>query len=82
VQTPFKQSVAARHAVPCAHFGQLAPPQSTSLSAPFVTLSLQVATRHVPPVQTPLEQSTAPRHALPSGQRLQALPPQSVSLSP
>jgi hypothetical protein len=39
---------------PLAQSGHAAPPQSTSLSVPFLTLSVQVAALQEPEVQTPL----------------------------
>jgi hypothetical protein len=41
-QTPLTQSVAVAHDLPFAHCGQLGPPQSTSVSLPFLTPSVQV----------------------------------------
>jgi len=43
-QTPLMQSVSAPQASPSAHFRHSKPPQSTSLSVPFLTASLQMAT--------------------------------------
>src|SRR6185436_10325523 len=49
------------------HFGQEPPPQSTSVSVPFFTLSEQLGAWHVPPKpppeQIPLEQSEFAMHA-------------------
>jgi hypothetical protein len=59
------------------------PPQSTSLSEPFWTVSLQAAAAHLPPVHLPLTgslQSPLILHTPMTGQPLQ-LPPQSVSVS-
>jgi hypothetical protein len=83
---PEEQSVFARHALPVEHAEHGAPPpQSTSVSLPFFTLSLQVAARHVfpprkPPWQAALWQSLAEEHALPSAHFGQP-PPQSTSVS-
>jgi hypothetical protein len=52
-QWPLWQSPLTRHALPLAQPGQL-PPQSTSVSSPFFTASLQVGTWQVPPLQTRL----------------------------
>ena len=52
---PVLQSLAALHAAPPAHRGQLVtPPQSTALSPPFFTLSVHEAVAHFPPAHTPL----------------------------
>ena len=42
------------HALPLPHFWQVPPPQSTSVSFPFLVLSEQVGAWQMPPVQTPL----------------------------
>jgi hypothetical protein len=42
VQTPLAQSVAVAQRLPSAHFAHVGPPQSTSVSLPFWTPSLQV----------------------------------------
>jgi hypothetical protein len=42
-QTPLWQSVERAHVRPVVHLGQLAPPQSVSVSVPFLTTSVQVA---------------------------------------
>ena len=46
--------------------GSYAPPQSTSVSLPFFTPSLQVGAWQMPPVHTPLVQSPATAQPLPS----------------
>ena len=71
------QSVAAVQALPMAHLGQLAPPQSTSLSLPFLSPSLQVAatTAHTPPTQPALRQSVLPLQVLPLAHLPQVPPP-------
>ena len=61
--------------------GQAPPPQSTSVSLPFIMWSVHDGTSHTPPVQVPLEQSVATRQLLPSPQGPQAGPPQSTSVS-
>jgi len=88
-QMPFTQSAATAQAFPSPHFllvgaaAQL-PPQSTAVSVPFFTLSLQVGTAQVPEVQTPLAQlRPAPvpdPHIWPFAQPGQE-PPQSTSVS-
>jgi hypothetical protein len=57
------------------------PPQSTSLSLPFLTLSVHVSAWQTLPVQTSLTQSVAAPHAFPGPQGVQLCPPQSTSLS-
>jgi hypothetical protein len=60
-QSPFTEQPA-----PTAHFVVHVPPQSTAVSVPFSTLSLQVAATHTLPVHLPLEgsaQSPLPAHA-------------------
>jgi hypothetical protein len=72
------------HALPTAHLVlQLAPPQSMSVSTPFLTPSLQVGTWQTLPAQTPDEQPAALKHALPSAHTPQPElpPPQSTSAS-
>src|SRR5207245_2329504 len=58
LQTPLVQSAPARHAWPSPQSGQVLPPQSTSLSVPFLTPSPQVGAArtdelHTRPWQTP-----------------------------
>ena len=67
--------------MPVAHVGQVPPPQSTSLSVPFLTESVHVAALQWPPVHTPLWQSLATKHCLPAAQVGHVPPPQSTSLS-
>jgi hypothetical protein len=70
------------HALPVAQGGQVPPPQSTSVSAPFFTPSVQLGAAHVPLVQvSPPAQSLAMVHALPVAQGGQVPPPQSTSVS-
>jgi hypothetical protein len=66
---------------PFAHVGHVPPPQSTPVSFWFVTLSEQVAARHVRFVQTPLWQSEATEHAFVSAHFAHVPPPQSTSVS-
>jgi hypothetical protein len=56
------------------------PPQSTSVSLAFLTLSVQLGAWQSPALQTPEVQSALVRHALLSAHRPQPLP-QSTSLS-
>ena len=62
-------------------FGQV-PPQSTSVSGPFFTVSVQIGAEHflVTPSQTPLVQSAVVAQVFPSAHFAQ-LPPQSTSVS-
>ena len=59
---------------------EAAAPQSTSASAPFFTLSVQLLATHSPPEQTRLPQSPPPMHFLPGAQPAHG-PPQSTSVS-
>jgi hypothetical protein len=60
--------------------GHEPPPQSTSVSVPFLTLSEQVAAWQMPLRQTPLWQSELAMHPLPVPQ-VGHEPPQSMSVS-
>jgi hypothetical protein len=73
------------------HFVAHEPPQSTSDSVPFFTLSVQVGAWHLSSVQnnpqlwlaqTPLAQSLAAPQSLPLPHLLHWAPPQSTSVSP
>jgi hypothetical protein len=81
--TKLTQSSAARHSLLSAQSAQLAPPQSTSVSVPSLTVLLQLATWHVPFKQfTPATQSAVPPQLWPAEHS--ALPqaaPQSTSPS-
>ena len=88
-QIPFTQSAATAQPLPSPHFlfvGDAAhePPQSTAVSVPFFTLSVQLGTAQLPEVQTPLAQlAPAPvpePHIFPFAQPGQE-PPQSTSVS-
>jgi hypothetical protein len=57
-QSPPTQSATTWQVKPLAHFPQ-EPPQSTSDSVPFFTLSSQLGARQRPAVQTPESQSEA-----------------------
>jgi hypothetical protein len=85
VQTPTEQNAvlqsdAALHPSPVLHVPQVPPPQSTPVSAPFLTPSLHAAGWHVPSLQTPLVQSPPNVHVCESPQVGQE-PPQSVAVS-
>src|SRR5262245_31640821 len=81
-QVPFTQSPPTRHFLPTAHLGQPPlPPQSTSVSAPFLIRSLQVTFWHTLLVHTPEAQSRGSAQPSPSAQAGQVAPPQSTSVS-
>lgn len=97
VQRPLAQSLLARHILPEAHFWHTPPPQSTSVSVPLRTPSLQVGAAHrplmrlVPAGQThmPAEHTAPDGHADPhlpqfvtSVRRSRHTPPQSVMPGP
>ncbi len=78
VHTPPLQSLLEAHAAPTPHCSQL-PPQSTSLSLPFLSLSPHdAAAARTPPVHTPEAQSLPAPHFWPSAHVSQP-PPQSTS---
>src|SRR6266852_2810250 len=81
MQFPLVQSPLPAHISPLAHVGQVPPPQSTSVSAPFFTPSRHVGGWQMPVVQTPLVQSAATRHIFRSAHGAQMPPPQSMSVS-
>jgi hypothetical protein len=56
-------------------------PQSTPISAPFFTPSLQLGGAHCPITHEPLAQSWASPQPRPSAQSAHTAPPQSTSLS-
>jgi hypothetical protein len=64
-----------------AHFVHVAPPQSTSVSAPFFTRSEHVGVWQIPPLHTPLTQSFAIEHILPFTHLFMHVDPQSMSVS-
>jgi hypothetical protein len=82
-QKLFAQSAFAEQCFVSAHFVEQVPPQSTSVSLPFCTLSVQDAGVQVCAVgsQTLLRQSPGTMHALLSAHGPQ-VPPQSTSVSP
>lgn len=81
-QTPLAQSGAALHPLPTRHTGH-EPPQSTPVSSPSLTASVQVAARHTPLTQWLVTQSVALTQPFPFSHLAQApsAPPQSTSLS-
>jgi hypothetical protein len=78
-QLPLEQSASLPQLDPAGHFGHC-PPQSTSLSAWFFTLSMQLGGWHVRMAHTPLTQSAPIMHPPPSAHGAQ-LPPQSFPVS-
>jgi hypothetical protein len=82
MQFPPWQSVPSRQALLAAQAGQpeSAPPQSTSVSVPFRTLSVHVRAAQAPPTQTRLAQSPPALHFWAVAQPAQG-PPQSTSVS-
>jgi hypothetical protein len=75
------QSAGAVQLLPGSHLPHAEPPQSMSLSSPFLTESLQVAATHTEPTQDRVTQSAPVLHPLVSPQAAHA-PPQSTSVSP
>jgi hypothetical protein len=75
-----EQSPLPEQVLPLAHAEQLGPPQSTSVSLPFLTESAQLELEHLPAVHTPLTQSVPMEQTLPDTHAEQ-LPPQSTSVS-
>ena len=57
VQMPETQSAGAAQIFPLAHLSGQPPPQSTSVSVPFLAVSVHVAVAQRPPVHAPLVQS-------------------------
>lgn len=91
------QSVDLVHPSPALHGVHFPPPQSTSVSSPFLILSVQVPAgildgdgdgvvpaRHVPPVQTRLTQSVTTWHLFPTAHAGHATdrPPGTAELKP
>src|SRR5689334_1845720 len=80
-QRPLWQSFATLQCLPLAHLPQ-SPPQSVSVSLPFLTRSEQLGVWQMFETQTPLAQSLAPPHTCPAAHLFGQPPPQSVSVSP
>jgi hypothetical protein len=80
-QTPLWQSVLTLQKPPTGHLAHVPPPQSTSVSAPFLTTSVQLGDWQMAPMHTPLWQSPPVAHVLPAAHLPQLAPPQSVSVS-
>jgi hypothetical protein len=68
------------HALPSWQAGH-EPPQSMSLSVPFLTASVHEGAAHVPLTHTPEAQSVPARQATPAAHGEHASPPQSTSVS-
>jgi hypothetical protein len=83
LQTPLRQSLEARHPLAFAHFVAQLPPQSTSVSVPFFTTSVQSGAEHVfaAALQTPFAQSPPSKQPLAFAHFVEQLPPQSTSVS-
>jgi len=75
------QSDGTRQAWPATHFEQSGPPQSLSLSLPFVTRSPQVGAAQPASPHFPDWQSESMLQPPVTGQVLQEPPPQSASVS-
>jgi len=82
-QLRLTQSLGVAHVAPAVHAPHVGPPQSTSVSAPFLTPSLHVAAAQVPDValQLEVEQSLPTVQLTPTPQALQEPPPQSTPVS-
>jgi hypothetical protein len=78
--TPLAQSSAARQIRPAAQGGQ-GPPQSKSLSVPFLRSSSHVAAAQTPAMQEAVTQSTPVAHGCPMSHGPHG-PPQSAPVSP
>src|SRR5439155_21014784 len=75
------QSVLVTQLAPTPHGAQSPPPQSTSVSLRFLTLSMQLPCAQTPSLQYAPMQSVSCRHAAPMPQCGHAPPPQSTSVS-
>src|SRR5262245_16613259 len=78
LQKPLMQSAVTTQALPSMHFGQVPPPQSTSVSLPSFTAFMQAETQTLP-MQKVLTQSVPALHALPFAHFVAHVPPQSTS---
>src|SRR5688572_33277677 len=82
--TPLVQSVSTPQALPSAQPGHCSPPQSSALSPPFCTPSLQEILAQVPALgaqNRPAPQSASTPQPAPLPQRSGQLPPQSSPVS-
>jgi hypothetical protein len=80
VHTRLAQSLFTAQAASVGHPGQ-PPPQSMSVSVPFLKPSVQPAFAHTLPLQNVVVQSLPRLHALPTAHLVVQLPPQSTSVS-
>ena len=80
-QTPLWQSVPVPQTCPSVHLVAHTPPQSTAVSPPFRTPSVQDGAAQVPLVQISLWQSDADPHFFPVPHLPGHAPPQSTSVS-
>src|SRR5262249_33483211 len=77
------QSFATAHFLPVGHCGQVPPPQSVSVSAPFFTLSPHWAGEHLNIwLQTMLAQSPSTTHSTHAESEVHFLPPPSEHPAP
>ena len=81
VHTPLTQSEPIAQDWPAVHWAGQLPPQSTSVSSPFFTKSVQLAAWQTFRLHTPVVQSEGALQPLPGGQGAQPPPPQSMSVS-
>ena len=81
MHTSLRQSPAMAQPSVSSHFCGQDPPQSTSVSEPFLTPSPQLGAWHRLPVHTPVTQSLPPAQPSPTSQASGQDPPQSVSVS-
>src|SRR5689334_12219060 len=72
------QSTLPEQPWPLAHFGHVLP-QSTPVSVPFMTVSVQVGVWQTPPVHTLLVQSLPVLHDFPFAHLAHVAPPQSMA---
>jgi len=83
LQTVLVQSVLALHTLPLTQVGQTPPPQSTSVSVAFFTLSVHVGAAHAWAMHTPLVHCAPLKHSTHAPAPLQVLPrPPSVQATP
>jgi hypothetical protein len=81
VQTWLTQSVSTMQTFPVEHGLQTGPPQSTSVSVPFLSPSRQLDASQTPATQSSLVQSVSTAHFWAVAHGAQTPPPQSTSVS-
>jgi len=81
LHTELAQSAATAQPLVSAHLPAQVPPQSTSVSVPFFTVSVQVAAPQMLAAHIELAQSAATAQPLVSAHLLAQVPPQSISVS-